>query len=207
MILPRVVKAVNSAPEYADLRRVYLSRVAAEWYRKLSLRKSTTYGGMIDKDDVSAYRTHEKWTPLDTFHAYVHSYTKGEFKVTHRTRKGNTIYTNTYIYGGVDFTTVPFTSLTADQAKATMPTLTRNVSQSLKKPTADHGKGQVWLGGGAPTLNASSDSGSNAAASGGGSGVWTKRGAAVGRWLLGAALITGAVMVRRAVRRRRLGRR
>ena len=35
-----------------------------------------------------------------------------------------------------------------------MPTLTRNVSQSLKKPTADHGKGQVWLGGGAPTPNA-----------------------------------------------------
>ncbi|MEU6017638.1 hypothetical protein ABZ826_27415 [Streptomyces sp. NPDC047515] len=30
MILPRVERAVNTAPEYASLRRVYRSRVAAE---------------------------------------------------------------------------------------------------------------------------------------------------------------------------------
>ncbi|MEU6673882.1 hypothetical protein [Streptomyces sp. NPDC046925] len=69
MILPRVVKAVNSAPDYADLRRVYLSRVAAEWYRELSLSKSTTYGKMIDQGDIDAYATRGKWKPRDTFDA------------------------------------------------------------------------------------------------------------------------------------------
>ena len=33
--------AVNSAPEYADLRRVYASRVAAQWYRERSATKTT----------------------------------------------------------------------------------------------------------------------------------------------------------------------
>ncbi|MEU6768014.1 hypothetical protein ABZ916_36585 [Streptomyces sp. NPDC046853] len=69
MILPRVVKAVNSAPDYADLRRVYLSRVAAEWYRELSLSKSTTYGKIIDEGDIDAYATRGKWKPRDTFDA------------------------------------------------------------------------------------------------------------------------------------------
>src|SRR5262249_24767437 len=35
-ILPQVERAVNTAPEYADLRRVYVSRVAAQWYRERS---------------------------------------------------------------------------------------------------------------------------------------------------------------------------
>ncbi|MFG2630330.1 hypothetical protein [Streptomyces sp. NPDC048473] len=200
LILPKVVKAVNTAPEYADLRRVYLSRVAAEWYRKLSLRESTTYAGLIDKGDISAYTTHENWTPIDTFHAYVRSYTKGEFKVTHRTRKGNTIYTRTYIYGGVDFTRVPFSSVTDAQLKVSSPTLTRNVGESLKAPIRDSGAGQVWLGGGAPAAN------HGKAPSGTPSGVATSAqgsGSAVPRWLVAAAVLAGLLVVRLAVRRRR----
>lgn len=157
MILPRVVKAVNTAPEYADLRRVYLSRVAAEWYRELSLRKTTTYGEIIDAGDVDAYVTRENWKPRDTFDAYVRSYTKGEFKVTHRTRKGDYIYTNTYIYGGVDFTNVRFTSLSDDQMRTSWPTLAQNVGQSLDEPTRDRAKGQVWLGGGVPAEDSGKD--------------------------------------------------
>ncbi|WDM14578.1 hypothetical protein J3S85_25475 [Streptomyces lavenduligriseus] len=44
LILPRLRKAINTAPEYAALRRVHLARVAAEWYRELSTTKDTTYG-------------------------------------------------------------------------------------------------------------------------------------------------------------------
>jgi hypothetical protein len=32
-ILPEIVNQVNTAPEYADLRRIYESRILAEWYR------------------------------------------------------------------------------------------------------------------------------------------------------------------------------
>lgn len=151
MILPKVVDAVNKAPEYAELRRVYLSRVAAEWYRQLSARTETTYAGMIDKGDISAYTTTKSWKPRDTFDRYVRSYTKGEFKVTHRTREGNTEYTRTYIYGGVDFTNVRYTSLSADRLEERWPTLARDVAQSLARPVTDARQGQVWLGGGAPS--------------------------------------------------------
>lgn len=202
LILPKVVQAVNTAPEYAALRRVYLSRVAAEWYRKLSLHAKTSYGDLIDQDDVSAYTTHQQWTPLDTFHQYVRSYTKGEFKVTHRTRKGDTVYTDTYVYGGVDFTTVPYTSVTAGQLKTTWPTLARDVSRSLAQPVAEQGRAQVWLGGGAPAA----DAGSAAGAPNGGTSAGRVL-AEAARWLLAAALLTGLVASRRAVRRHRARRR
>ncbi|MFE3380246.1 hypothetical protein [Streptomyces anulatus] len=210
MILPHVVKAVNTAPEYADLRRVYLSRVAAEWYRELSLRKSTTYGEMIDDGDVDAYVTREKWKPRDTFDAYVRSYTKGEFKVTHRTRKGDYIYTNTYIYGGVDFTNVRFTSLSDDQMKTSWPTLAENVGQSLDAPTKDRAKGQAWLGGGIPA------EGSGKEEKGKEEGIPVRGGKAVEdgsdgesvvamteRWLpMAGAALFGVLVVRFVVRRR-----
>ncbi|MGH3450960.1 MAG: Imm52 family immunity protein [Haloechinothrix sp.] len=40
-------KSVNENPEYADLRRVYLSRVAAEWYRQVGQTKDTQFKGLI----------------------------------------------------------------------------------------------------------------------------------------------------------------
>ncbi|MFB8182801.1 hypothetical protein ACFC8N_43830 [Streptomyces sp. NPDC055966] len=204
LILPKVVEAVNTAPEYADLRRVYLSRVAAEWYRDLSLRTNTTYSAMIDKGDIDAYATHEDWKPIDTFNAYVRSYTKGEFKVTHRTREGDTIYTRTYVYGGVDFSRVPFTSVSDAQLKASSPSLTRNVSRSIEAPVTDTGKGQVWLGGGVRTAHPDHASGApgSVATSAPGSG------GGVARWLVvAAAALAALVVLRSAVRLRRARRR
>ncbi|MGW6055370.1 hypothetical protein [Streptomyces sp. NPDC055189] len=216
MILPGVVEAVNTGPDYADLRRVYLSRVAAEWYRELSLRKSTTYAEMIDKGDIDAYATRGKWKPRDTFDAYVRSYTQHEFEVTHRTRKGDRVYTRTYIYGGVDFTDVRFTSASGDQMKSAWPALARNVGRSLDEPTKDRAKGQMWFGGGVPAEDSGKEQkgrergGDTSEALGrpageeGGGGVT----AVVQRWLLpvGAALF-GVVVLRFLIRRRRARRR
>jgi hypothetical protein len=43
MILPHVQRAVGRRPEYAALRRVYLARVAAEWYRRLGAREGGAF--------------------------------------------------------------------------------------------------------------------------------------------------------------------
>ncbi|MCO8273858.1 hypothetical protein M1L60_24990 [Actinoplanes sp. TRM 88003] len=69
-VLPDLQKAVNQAPEYADLRRVYASRVAAEWYRDRSATKPTAYRHLIDSGDVSAWPLHEPWTPEDTWNRF-----------------------------------------------------------------------------------------------------------------------------------------
>ncbi|MFE3020645.1 hypothetical protein [Streptomyces sp. NPDC059256] len=202
MILPRVVEAVNKAPQYAELRRVYLSRVAAEWYRQLSTRTKTTYGSMIDNGDISAYATAKSWTPRDTFDQYVRSYTNGEFKVTHRTREGNTEYTRTYLYGGVDFTAVPFTSMSGDRLKERWPTLTRDVSRSLAQPVTDTQQGQVWLGGGAQSV----DEGTEPGTSDGEEASAGNMASAALRWLSALLPVLLVLFVLRRRARRRSGR-
>ncbi|HEY9372183.1 MAG TPA: hypothetical protein VIU94_27685, partial [Streptomyces sp.] len=144
-ILPQVQNAVNTAPEYADLRRVYASRVAAEWFRKRSTTKHTAYSDLIGKGDISRWASKEKWTPREVFDRYVKSYKNGEFKVKRTTTKGNIIYTNTYVYGGVDFTRINQNRLSAAKFAKEHPALSATARNALHAPS---GTGrEVWLGG------------------------------------------------------------
>ncbi len=146
-ILPLVQRAVNTAPEYADLRRVYASRVAAEWYRQRSVTKRTAYSNLIDSGDVSARPSRVPWDPQEVYRRYVRSYREGEFRVERRTRRGGYVYVNTYTYGGVDFTTVPRQMLDAADFIRTRPALTTTTDRALTAPTAEEGRPAVWLGG------------------------------------------------------------
>ena len=146
LILPRLKKAINTAPEYADLRRVYLARVAAEWYRELSRTKDTTYGDLIDSGDIDSWRRTGDWQPTDTFDRYVDSYTKGEFKVTDRTTKGSTTYVRSYVYGGVDLTRIPLKTVTDDRFTSDFAGLPQSVDRSLNAPSAAAGDETVWFG-------------------------------------------------------------
>ncbi len=71
LILPRIVLAVNTAPEYAQLRRIYRSRVAAEWYRLRSQSHGTAYRDLINDGDVSSWPAHQDWSPRQIFDQYV----------------------------------------------------------------------------------------------------------------------------------------
>lgn len=144
-VLPKVQNAVNHAPEYADLRRIYLSRVAAEWYRKRDAARDTMFASLINTGDVSYWPARTPWKPKDVFDAYVKSYTKGEFNVKHTTRQGNEIITRTYVYGGVDFSRVPYTKIDASKFAAKHSGLPGVVQQSLQRPSVDQ-KGAVWYG-------------------------------------------------------------
>lgn len=146
LILPLLEKAVNEGPEYADLRRVYASRVAAEWYRQRSETKTTAYGDLIESGDVSAWPARTAWSPREVFDRYVKSYKNGEFRVERRTRRGNTIYTDLYVYGGVDLTHIPKKLLTSAELTGTRPALAAAVDESLSTPAAEE-NGAIWLGG------------------------------------------------------------
>ncbi|GAA2860609.1 hypothetical protein [Actinoplanes cyaneus] len=145
LILPQVVKAVNTAPEYADLRRVYASRVAAQWYRERSATKETAYKSIVGSGDITPWVTTTGWKPKDTFDAYVKSYRDGEFTVKRTTRSGDTIYTNTYVYGGVDFTATPTAKLSADDLAARHPGVSEAVSDVSGGPATDRA-GELWFG-------------------------------------------------------------
>lgn len=142
LVLPELKRAINTAPDYADLRRVYLARVAAEWYRNLSRTRHTTYGALIDRGDARAWPTKTSWKPTDTFNEFVKSYTKGEFKVTRRTSQGNADYVTTYTYGGVDLTKVPLRDAPA-------ATFAAQVERSLRTSDVSGKDDSIWLG--APT--------------------------------------------------------
>ncbi|MGW7330675.1 hypothetical protein ACWGIU_19185 [Streptomyces sp. NPDC054840] len=144
-ILPQVQEAVNHAPEYADLRRVYASRVAAEWFRGRSSTKSTAYSDLIGRGDISRWTSQEDWTPREVFDRYVQSYKNGEFNVTHTTTEGNTVYTRTYVYGGVDFSRIDQNRVSAAAFAKDHPSLASSARESLNGPSSE-GR-EVWLGG------------------------------------------------------------
>lgn len=158
LILPELKKAINSAPEYAELRRVYLARVAAEWYRDLSRVKETTYGDLVDTGDIDDWRINGPWKPTDTFDRFVESYTEGEFKVTDRTTEGGTTYVRSYVYGGVDLSRIPVTKISGDRFTAEHANLPEDVRRSLSEPSTD-GRGAIWLG--APTPRQAAGPGSD----------------------------------------------
>lgn len=155
LILPRIEQAVNKAPEYAELRRVYRSRVAAEWYRQRSTSQATTYRDLVNHGDISSWNARQDWSPRQVFNQYVNSTKKGEFRVVRKRREGNLIYTYTYIYGGVDFTTVSFNKLNSTDFQEKWGDLPQVVNTSMVSPLADH-HGKIWLGGSTTTPSSKS---------------------------------------------------
>jgi len=147
LILPRVQLAVRRGPGFAALRSVYMSRVAAEWYRKREKHEGSAFADIIGSGDISRWAPKRSWTPRQAFRRYVRSYKHGEYKVTRRTREGNYIVTRTYFDGGIDFANVPRQSVSARDMQARRPGLPRTISQALTRPTADPHSGDVWLAG------------------------------------------------------------
>lgn len=144
-ILPQVQDAVNKAPEYADLRRVYASRVAAEWFRKREITKRTAYAEVINRGDISRWASQDKWTPREVFDRYVHSYRNGEFNITRTTTEGNVIYTHTFIYGGVNFSQVDRRPMDGTRFSREHPALAASAKNALHGENTD-GR-TVWAGG------------------------------------------------------------
>jgi hypothetical protein len=146
-ILPQVQQAVNQAPEFAVLRRVYLSRVAAEWYRQRSITERTRYANLIDSGIIGPWESRQPWNPKDVFNQYLSSYTNGEFKVTHQTQLGNVIEAQTYVYGGVDFTNIPLVNVTGSNFDKAWPHLSTRVGRALVQSVTDPDRKAIWLGG------------------------------------------------------------
>ncbi|MEQ7127652.1 hypothetical protein ABN034_24455 [Actinopolymorpha sp. B11F2] len=145
-ILPLVERRVSSAPEYAELRRVYLSRVAAEWVRERHGYQQTAYGEIIGSGKIDRWVTEEDWKPTDTFRRYVRSYTEHEFEVTDKFQQGNTTYTRTYVFGGVDFSHVPRQRVSAKEYARDFPGLSDAVEQAADQPTRDPNTKKMWFG-------------------------------------------------------------
>ncbi|GAB3869594.1 hypothetical protein GCM10029964_002140 [Kibdelosporangium lantanae] len=137
LVLPKVEDAVNHGPEFAELRRVYMSRVAAEWYRE---KHGGALSAMVDSGDVSRWPALSKWSPRQVFDQYVESYSKKEFDIHREETISGRRYDVTYTYGGVDFSGVDLdrvASVSQDRRDA--------VRNSFQNAATDQ-DGKVWLG-------------------------------------------------------------
>jgi hypothetical protein len=146
LILPHVVQAVNTSPLFAALRRVYLSRVAAEWVRTRGIRR-TPLGRIANSGRIDRWVARPAWDPMGVFNQYLQSVRDGEFRVEHQLPSGNTVYTRTYVYGGVDFSRAPRQNVTRRDFIARWPRLARDVRRALRRPARDVQRGDIWLGG------------------------------------------------------------
>jgi hypothetical protein len=135
LVMPRLIDSVNTAPEYAALRQIYLSRIAAEWYRERSRTHPMEHSSLIDSGDVARWPAMRNWTPTDTFQRYVRSYTKGEFN------------TRSYTYGGVVLTDVPKQTVTRAEFERSWPDARTTVDKAQKGVSTDAASGQIWFGG------------------------------------------------------------
>ncbi|WP_208649095.1 hypothetical protein, partial [Mycobacterium innocens] len=143
-ILPKIVAAVNHAAEYADLRRVYASRVAAEWYRQHSATKTTAYSTIVNSGDISAWTSKQPWSPQDIFARYRTSFYQGDATYTWQADE-RTSWTLTV--GGVDFTTIPMVTVAPAEFVKAHPSLPATASDALFGPRFENSGQQVWLGG------------------------------------------------------------
>ncbi|WP_154402565.1 PT domain-containing protein [Nocardioides speluncae] len=146
VILPHMVRAVNQAPSFAPLRRVYKSRVAAEWYRA-KYGAAGPYAGIVDSGEIGRWQIND-WAPRYTFRHYLATLRDPAYKKTITTTSGAVQTIRTYTYGGVDFSAVARSAVSASEFEKGWPTLADAVRRGVEDGSASEGS-ERWLGGGA----------------------------------------------------------
>lgn len=136
-VMPEVVKRVNNHPRYADLRRVYTSRVAAEYIRQQDAKKPTDFHKIINSDDVKAWplrAPNEKWTKQGTYDRYMKSAREGvewfELKYDGKTFNQGV--------GGVDFSKQPKRNISRTQFATQNRDLDNTTANSRKSDDASY---------------------------------------------------------------------
>lgn len=112
-LVPHVEKQINTEKKYADLRRVYKSRVAAEWIRQQDAGKATDFRPIIDSNDLKRWPLRGEnadWDKRTVWKEMVESFTKGDFTYEWPLADGR-VYT--FFVGGVDFSKAPKRNITS----------------------------------------------------------------------------------------------
>lgn len=149
MIMPAVIDRVNHGPEFADLRRVYASRVAAEWFRKRNATKPTAYAKVIGSGNIDKWTF--PWDPREVFNRFLDSYHNLPYTYTWTEQRSDGTWTFSNRYGGVDFSKLELKEIGDAEFNQNQPGTARAASQSLFTAQTTSTPGQagtrVWLGG------------------------------------------------------------
>jgi hypothetical protein len=147
LILPEIEKAVNTTAVFEDLRRVYLSRVAAEWIRLRSENRPTAFSDIIGSGDVSRWPARTAWNPRDVFDEMVQSFNNGEYREPHTFSNGTTSFVLVVSFGGVDFSNSPRDNLTPEAFEQAAPAMPETIATAQLTDLTDVDAVHSWLGG------------------------------------------------------------
>ncbi|MEU0404107.1 hypothetical protein ABZ318_28550 [Streptomyces sp. NPDC006197] len=151
-LVPHVEKQINTDPKYADLRRVYKSRVAAEWIRQQDARKATDFRPIINSNNLKRWPLRGEnahWDKRTVWQEMVKSFTKGDFTYEWPLGDGR-IYT--FFVGGVDFAKVPKRNITGIEFTAQHRELPRATKDSVRTETSARDSDTAFLGGNGSAL-------------------------------------------------------
>ncbi|WP_129306892.1 hypothetical protein [Streptomyces sp. L2] len=145
-VIPRVDKEVNTGAGYADLRRVYKSRVAAEFIRQQDARKATDFRPIINSNDMGRWplrAPNQNWTKQDTYQKYLKSLREGIdwFEL----RYGGKVYNQGV--GGVDFSKQPEKKISKARFTVEHPSLDKTTKRSLREETGYRSTYTGYFGG------------------------------------------------------------
>ncbi|MFI2489918.1 hypothetical protein ACH47X_23600 [Promicromonospora kroppenstedtii] len=148
---PLIEEAVNTAPEYADLRRVYTARIAAEWLRQRDAVRPGAFHDIIGSRDVSQWPVREGWEPQDVYDAFLEARETVQFRYEYE-HGGLDYYMD--VTGGIEFPEAPRDPMPEAQFEQEHPTLPKSVRSAKYEAVPDRdvepeaGAGTAWLGGG-----------------------------------------------------------
>ncbi|MFE4862592.1 hypothetical protein [Streptomyces sp. NPDC056670] len=146
MVVPKIAEAVNSAPEYAPIRQAFLARVVAQWIRDRHKDGHTTsFDSLLGSRDLGPAVLRDSWQPRNVYDSFVRSIRNGEFTYRQTARVGNTTVIYEMRTGGVDFSKLNTTKLSAARADELYPGLARTARTAADHP-ASASDGSLWLG-------------------------------------------------------------
>ena len=101
LIIPKLIKEVNTSKKYAALRQVYYSLILASWFKARNQGKDNQYARLIDRKDLTGLISKESWSRDTFFTAYQKSFKDGEYNIQEPAYNpyGQTI--RSYFSGGI----------------------------------------------------------------------------------------------------------
>ncbi|MFD5625149.1 hypothetical protein [Streptomyces sp. NPDC127072] len=148
MIQPELERRVNDEASYADLRRVYSSRVAAEYVRRQDAVEQTDFRGIINSNDVKRWPLkgeNKDWDKKTVYDKYVDSFRNGDYEFE-RVYDGKVWILS---MGGVDFSKAPKRDIGRTQFNSQYGGLDRTTRTSVQTEVTYQGSETAYLGGSA----------------------------------------------------------
>lgn len=150
MILPALVKEVNTGSQYQELRQVFYSRVIAEWYKIKHRSGKQAFRRIVGQGNTDPWRSAGAWSAREIFERYKQSLSKGEYSLTEERETRSDMFIiktiRKYFTGGVDFRKIPMIEISYEQLLTQKPEVREQLFDALLTPTG-HWNREVWVGG------------------------------------------------------------